>query len=422
MVNLNALLFVTDRCLEYVKNRDFLIQASKVDNSDEFSKLIESKTGSDKKSLENAIIYMENCETRQMSNQSDLNEQETIDGSNFLHHEDFHILFLEKYRAYIPQVLEKNVMEYFNNDYISYCFCRQWQECTDDNKDHPDASETEVFNLFEKDFYGKSMNQIFDLIDQKNKEIVDKIKAKTPLNDEEQRFFENIQLNFTINGYIAEDSYDEIVEYFNLYPIRTLDRTENQMESLRNRQLFFIYMAAKRIREINPFCLLSFDTKPNLQRSRRTFSGFLQPVSENEFILQINYMQIYDISNDEDFYQHLFTLFHEIGHLKQHTVVEEPEKNIYDLEHFLMRKNYEFYRSHHNQFQIEINADLYAINEMKKEFGKDNNPAANKIYEKELENFLTHNVHDVNKFMDLEIEEYNRLKTMEDLPIEDKEK
>lgn len=299
--------------------------------------------------------------------------------------EDFQIRFLEKYKKYIKRILNENVMEYFNNNYISYCFCKEWSMHSNEND-------------FKTLFYGKPMNVIFESLDKKYDELKDKIKNKKLLTTEEKNFFENVILNFTINGSISDDSYDDIIEYFNLYPI-------NNIEDLRNRQLYFIYIASKKIKEINPLCELSFDVNTDLEGIEKDTLGLLSSTLDGKLGITINYMDIYSINSEKKFYEHLFTLLHEIGHLKQTIIKDEETRNFYNMENFIIAENLDFYIKHHDEFHIELDADLYAIDELKNEFGK-NNPLVTSMCDRKLKAILSQ---DIKKFTELEIEEYKKI-------------
>lgn len=363
MVYFNDFLFKTDRAIAYYSNADFILEVSKVNNFDEFSKLMKTKKGNEKQLLEEGIIFLESKEKK----------------------EDFQINFLEKYKKYIKQTLEDNVMEYFNNYYVSYCFCKKWSMCTNESD-------------YETIFYGKTMNNIFELLDKKYDELLNKIKNKNELTIEEREFFENLILNYTINGSVADDSYNDIIEYFNLYPIQNI-------ENLKNRQLYFIYIASKKISQINPLCELSFNTNTNLEGVEGDTLGVMISTLDGKSGITINYMDIYSINSEKKFYEHLFTLLHEIGHLKQTMIKDEKTRNFYNMENFLISENLDFYIEHHDEFHMESDADMYAIEELKREFGKDN-PLVIEMCDRKLKTILSQ---DIKKFTELEIEEYKKI-------------
>lgn len=363
MVYLNDFLFKIDRTIAYYSNEDFILEISSIENFDEFSKLIKSKKENEKQLLEEGIIFLENKENK----------------------ENFQINFLEKYKKYIKQTLNENVMEYFNNYYVSYCFCKKWNMSAGEN-------ESKIF------CFDKSLEEIFELLEKKYDEILNKIKNKNELTNEEKNFFENYILNFAINGAICDDSYNDVIEYFNLYPINIID-------NLKNRQLYIIYIASKKISKINPLCELSFDTNTNLEGIEADTLGITIQSSDGRLGITINYMDIYSINSENKFYEHLFTLLHEIGHLKQTMVNDEKTKNFYNMENFLIAEDLDFYIEHHDKFHIEIDANIYAIDELKKEFGEDN-PLVVKMCDRKLQAILSQ---DVKNFTELEIEEYKKL-------------
>lgn len=121
-------------------------------------------------------------------------------------------------------------------------------------------------------------------------------------------------------------------------------------------------------------------------------------------------MGLYSIKSNKDFYRKVYTVMHELGHLNQDINYDnygEAEKNRMSMEKELMNKKREFYNQNHDNFYVEIDADMYAIEKIVDDF-KNVKDACSICLEKikKVKGILKSD----SDFMKLETEKYREMK------------
>lgn len=88
---------------------------------------------------------------------------------------------------------------------------------------------------------------------------------------------------------------------------------------------------------------------------------------DDEFLITINYADQLLFENNEKIAEVLFTIFHEIGHILQQNCKDRYDSDMLDIfekEYFVLKNDRAFYNKYHDNFTIEQDADLYALDTM----------------------------------------------------------
>lgn len=100
--------------------------------------------------------------------------------------------------------------------------------------------------------------------------------------------------------------------------------------------------------------------------------GFYSKLKDGTPYIQINGLDICELTDIKICLERIFTVLHEYGHLLQDVEFENYEENyqeILTMEKYLIAHDKEFYHLYHDNFLIERDADNYAIVELIKEYG-----------------------------------------------------
>lgn len=229
--------------------------------------------------------------------------------------------------------------------------------------------------------------------------MLKKIDNSIELTNKEKEFIENYFLSFSSNNFTLPTS--DILKYFEKYPIQNLD-------SFKNKKLYLLYICSKKVTELGMKCNIHFDGKEDIEDK---CEGYFAPLDDGTMLININAIASYVLKDDESFFEQIFTIYHEIGHLKQKINKERFEnevKQVFDMEDVIRRENHDFYVKYHDHFFKEKNADEFATEELEKDF-KDNK-IVQELCDKEKNKLMELYKYNI-KFLNLLFEEYNKIQS-----------
>ncbi|MBQ8681522.1 MAG: hypothetical protein IJ509_01240 [Bacilli bacterium] len=362
----------------YLEYSNFYEDMSKITDENYFIQVMQTKKGEEKQKIEEGIIYLSQLENPK----------------------DYEILFLEKYHRYLITTLEKDTREYYNNSYCNYLYSNL---C---------LSLIATDNLDEFKFInGKSLTQLEYLVVDKHNQIMEKHRSGKELDNNDKKFIEE---SFLFIAYIdtvykeAEGEKDlmyDIVDYFAKYPIKDLSDP-------RSKQLYILSILSSQMLNIPGNCAIQFSTDTIVdERGVKTLGSFGKLQEDGVNCIVINGLDIYELRTVREFLEKMFTLFHELAHLKQeYDDFNDEFKKIIEMELYLIKNNKDFYKKYHDSFYIERDADSYAIAQLIEEF--------NKQYPVIVYNIISNEQNrkriDWPTFYLMELEEYGRTSTQQD--------
>ena len=304
--------------------------------------------------------------------------------------------FIEKYNKYLVKELENDVRNYLNN---KYCLYLLFIAIMNDESDGTDNLE----KLFIND---KTINKCLDDIEEKEEKLLKKLNNNEELENTDKIFLENAFSFFPSVFVIHKEVEGEeglisvIVKYFNKYPIKDLTTP-------RSKQLYILYILSKKLMELPGNCGLSYTLKEQ-KRGNLIINGFVYTAYDGIPEIAINDLDLYSLDSDIELLEKIFTLFHEVGHIRQNLKLKEYTKEeieLIDLENKIISRRKDFYNKHHADFYIELDADTYAINEIINEYGKTYPKIVKDIVEKRNNTKRM----SFDKFYQLELEEYKKI-------------
>ncbi len=337
-MDVNELIKSIDKEVSYLESTSFIEKASKEENMDEFIKLIKSYT--EKNNLENSLIYLASKEELK----------------------DYEKSFLDKYNKYLLKILENDPKEYYNNSYCSFLYTNALNKLT---------SKEELYKT--KFINGKSLGEIDDILANIQDKLLQDIKDGKELSQKSRYFLEESILLFAFENIILkeyedkEDTMFDIVMYFNKYSIHDISTS-------RNKQLSILAALSQRMIKFSGNNAIRFNLDDVLENDKYYRKGSLGVLPKTNIpYIEINGMDSINLSNEESFLEKMFTIFHELGHLRQKKNLNEFDENmlkIFKLEGELINNCNDFYIEYHDSFFVERDADNYAITELKKEYGE----------------------------------------------------
>ena len=342
MFEISDILDNTDNMLEFYELKDILLNNG-------FNNIDSGK-------LESAMIYLYS-KSDKSSNEVDV---------------------LNKYNNYILNLVNSNKFNIVNSKYFRTIFSIDYQN----NSDY---------------VLGFNIEELIGFLDDNLKSIENKIINNVELSSLEKTFYQNSLMFFACNTFIDSSDIDFIVNYFDKYPI-------GDLKNIDNRKLFLMSMIARNIKDIGGCVCISFNKHLEIIDSSVTLGHFGKMI-DGRYLLEVNNINDYNISDDKNFYEVIFVLLHELGHLNQdinYTKYNEDDKKIIDIEKYLINNNEEFYNNNHDSFFVEIDANMYAVKRMLNEFS---NKEALDICKKKVD--MLNKVYNDDEFIKLEYEVYN---------------
>lgn len=338
MFNVNTSIKNIDNKIKYLEFYSFYEEMSKITNMDFFVQVMETKEGEEKRKIEEGLIYL--------SQQTTLKEYEKI--------------FLEKYHQYLIISLESDIREYYNNVYCSYLYSKAWNDLSLSGN----SEEVKFIN-------GKTLDQIEDMLVDKNNNLINKIRNGEELEENDKRFLEENFLLMAYDSVIYKESNDEkdlmydIVDYFKKYPIKDLSNP-------RNRQLDMLSTLASRMINNSYNCAIQFNKEKSIDDEGFETFGCIGNLQENGITcIKINGLDIYEIKTDKEYLKKMFTVYHELGHLSQeYDEFNDEFRQVIEMERYLIKNDREFYYKYHDSFMLERDADSSAIVEFIKDYGE----------------------------------------------------
>ena len=297
------------------------------------------------------------------------------------------IEFLNKYNKHILKLINNDIKNVLNNNYCYNILSLDYNKCDSDE------DIIKIFNM--------SFKKIFNKLDNELDKISNKLLSGIELSDDEKIFYENNILFTVSNQIIYNEDNDEILKYFNKYPI-------NNIEKPKNRKLYLVHMILKNSDLLGENICITFNDDIEVDNNKVVTFGRIGKLPDGRSIIEINNTDIYNIKNDYEFYQLIFTLLHELGHLNQdvnYDKYSDYDKKRMDMENKLRNIDSDFYLNYHDNFFIEQDANMYAIKRMLNEFN-DNYETLNICRKKAIQLEKVYN--EDNEFCKLEREEYNK--------------
>lgn len=364
MFGINDVIKKTDLLLDYFEVKDLIEKISNEDNDFEFE------------SLESKVLNKIESSTLYLYEKKDKNNDE--------------INFLKKYNKYISKLVEKDIKYAMNNDYCYNILYTMY-----DN----DCSSDDIIDAF-----NSTLNSIFDKLNNELEKIENKILKGCELSSCEKNFFENNVL-FVVNKELIEYSDNEII-------LKYFDKFQFDFDNYKNRQLYLIWIILKITAEFGKKICIIFDDSIEIEKNKYLTSGHIGKLPDGRRVIKINNTSIYNIKYNYDFYNLLFVVFHELGHLNQDVNFDkysDNSKKIINMENELKNLNRDFYLENHDKFFIEKDASFYAAKKLLQEFPTEKDVL--NIYRKKISKLLGG---DTDKdFYKVEIEMYQTLKCKE---------
>lgn len=339
---INDLIKSVDDKISYLENYDFYLEMSKISDIYKFTEIMTKKGIEEKRKIELGIIAM--------SRQKDLSGVD--------------LTFLAMYHKYLTNILENNPLEYYNNLYCSYMYSSSWRNVKTDN----DMKEKKFIN-------GKLLTEIEDILTDKFNSLMNKLRNGKELNEKERNFIEELILDLVMNSGIFKQSIDgeedlmyDVDFYFKKYPI-------NDISNPRNRFLELIRLLSVKMLEFEGNCAIMFSSDYSKGKNGVVLGSYFKDTNGISCI-KINGVDILNLNNNQDFFEKIFTVFHELGHMHQHDFPElygDNFKEIMEIEKYIIKHNKDFYDNNHDSFYIERDADFYACSVLLDEYcNKDN--------------------------------------------------
>lgn len=313
MFDVNNLLYKTDLEIAYLELKDFLNSLSNKTDK-EFVDAIKKK---DKEKIELAFAYLKDKEN--------LSENDSI--------------IINKYNNYILDLMNNDIKSAMNNMYF--------------------VSLLSYADINDKEILGMSIDDIMKKIYQNINIIFDKIKKGEEISEQENEFCRNTLLYVVVYHHIDSKDINEINDYFTKYKVTSIN-------NVKNKQLYLLSIVVRYIVNIGGEVCVSFDAEEEIENNCIT-NGKFGKLPDGRYIIVINGINLYNVKNDKDFYRRVFTILHELGHLNQdinYNDYREDEKYRMNIEKELINNEKEFYDQNHDNFYIEIDADMYAIKKL----------------------------------------------------------
>ena len=267
--------------------------------------------------------------------------------------------FFNKYKNYALQKAKKNSMEYLNNNYLSFLYHNEFKEIVKDNNYDSNINDKSIWDIY------------YDLCDRYD-EIIEKMNQNEELSNDEKRyiknFFKSAAFYDTINKkYDGEnDIMYDVVDYFNKYPIDNINTPEDK-------QFFLLYHLSKQLINIDVDTVITF-RKYHDENDIRS-NGYFKKLRDGRYLINISNLDKIYLGTEEEFFDSLFTIFHELGHLRPEICSEEYPNEIKEVlkrEKYIIHNDNKFYKKYHDSFYMEIDADRYALAAIIDLFGNKN--------------------------------------------------
>ena len=316
----------------FTENMNFLLELNRIEDDETLFKKLDKMSECKKEILEDSIIGLYN-----------LNSEEN----------NIFKTFLDRYKKYIIEKSNTDVMYYLNNRFLNFLYCEKLTK-----KDSNEAYDGIIL--------GRKFENIYDEIYNKYLELNEKIDKNEKLSEEEISFMKKLYINFALFESFSvdvdgseENDYD-IIDFCNQYPL-------NIEKSLEDQQIFLIYNIVKSLITIKGKYHIIFNqyhvgNDYNTLGSVSNYKG-----RADEFLITINYTNQILFENKDQIVDVLFTVFHEIGHILQRNCKDSYDSDMLDIfekEHFVLKNDRAFYNKYHDSFTIEQDANLYAFNTM----------------------------------------------------------
>ena len=316
------------KCVDYINS---FYQLNSIDDSELFNKL-DNMTKQEKEELEEAFVGLAAMKKK--------NDNGTIVKKLKA--------FFDKYENYVIEKANKNVMEYINNNYLNYLYCKELEKNSKNSDYNGQINNKSLFDIY---------NAVWD----KYEEIFAKLDNNDKITKEEREFVKKcilIESGFVLMDNNREEGnylINDIVEYVDKYPIKEFDNIEN-------RQLYVLYNLSKYIIKMGANVFVQANKGSSVE-DFLTLGKYITTKSGRNIIV-IN--DIDDLWSEEKMYECLFTVFHELGHLHQKIEPDQYKdfQEWFDMEWYIIKNNRYFYDRYHDSFLLEKTADNFAQNIM----------------------------------------------------------
>ncbi len=322
-INVNKIFRTTDRLINYHDYEAIYKELSNIESIKDFCKSV-SKYENDRNFMDGIIEVKDRAKE-----------------------EKWALSFIYKYHVYLSDKIDMDYREYINNP---YCLYRYLEDLDNPKKRYLD---------------GKLIIEIDFLLSKKYDSLIRKVYNGEKIDERDKDFIEQTFLCNAYYGVISK--YDDgmkgmmfdVVSYFKKYPI-------DDFKDPKKRQLFFLNELSKRILEVKPNCSIQF----SFDKVKNCLGSFSFSEEDDDPIIKINALDIYDIESKKDFVKKHFTILHEFGHFLMKFVkypsFSDSEKRIVDMEETIIEEDDEFYSKYHDSFFLEKFADFYALDELDK--------------------------------------------------------
>ncbi len=248
----------------------------------------------------------------------------------------------------------------------------------------------ESLELKKEEVTKDGMNYIFNLIVHRHNQLIGKIDDNQEIESSDRYFLENHFLlrfygDVEYKGFNREkDFMSDVVKYFSKYPIENLC-------NYRNRQLYILYVVSKLMLNVSKNYELRFTTNFN---EEETSLGLVVKFERTGICcIENNLLNIYYFETEDEFLSKMFLLFRKLRCLEQKLNLNnfsDEEQKIFLIEDDIISNYRDIYEKYCDGFFIEMDADLYAIGELQKEFGSEN-PIVMKICDEKLKKYFSRN-------------------------------
>ena len=315
-----------DRVLKSYDYEDMFKKLNSIEDEEKFFETLSTMDEKEKMELEEAVIGI----TDEFDFDEDVNS------------------FYKKYHEYALKSAKENILEYLNNNYLRFLFCK---EMVNMNK----------IKDYDNEVNGKSVWDIYyDLLEAYNNLIENKFTSKE-LTLEEHKFIKRFFLFIVFYDRVykkhdgKKDLMYDIVDYFDKYPIKNYDNLED-------RQLYILYILSKQLIIVDIDSIVTFDRFYN--EDNISSGGYFLKLSDGRCLINISNL---NMNNEKEMYENIFTVFHELGHLMQRVNNDKYPVGIQELfekEQYIICNDRDFYKSFHDSFCIERDADWYALSQI----------------------------------------------------------
>lgn len=336
-----------ERALKSAHYEEMFLKLNKIPDEKNLFKTLDEMNEKEKEELEEAVIGL-------------ISRFELSDEMN---------IFYNKYKNYALKKAKDNNIEYLNNNYLRFLYHNEFQKIVKDNDYDSKINDKSIWDIY------------YDLCDRYN-EIIAKMNRNEELTNEEKRYIKNFFISTAFYNTIEKETdgkkdimYD-IVEYFDKYPI-------DDIKSTKNKQLSLLYILSKQLINLNVNSVITFEKYHD--KNDILSEGYFKQLNDGRYLINISNLDNIYLNTEEKFFDKLFTIFHEFGHVRQKIYKDKyPDaiKEQFAREKYIINNNKKFYKKFHDSFYMETDADRYALSTIIELFGKNNPENVSKLIDR----------------------------------------